>query len=100
EAAGRAGGVSSVPAFLAAHLKRRLAQKSPSTKGEEKGKKASDKKLSDKDLQETASSYVNLISDGAYTLESLEEQYASEWHPDNWAKIRSIVISQLEEKGS
>ncbi len=105
EAAGRAGTVSSVPAFLAEHLKRRFSQKPGLHKGEGKSPAAvveisaqattpdPDRRATPAEIAEQSRIIAELLESG-YTLEQAEEQFAASAHPDDWAAILEAARAQ------
>ncbi len=107
EAAGRAGSVSSVPAFLAAHLKRKFS-KPGSQKREGKSPAAPvdvsapatipdpDRRLTPAEIAEQSRIIAELLESG-YTLEQAEEQFAGSYHPDDWVAIRAATLAPRQE---
>lgn len=113
-AAARTGPVSSVPAFLTAHLKRRFAYKSAgvdarranakSTKGVEPTDKDDEpldhgaRRLAAEDLNEHAGFIVDLLDHG-YSLEQTEAQFAAGFHPEDWTEIKTRASKQKHQSG-
>ena len=107
EAAARAGAVSSVPAFLAAHLKRKFSKPS-SQKREGKSPAAPvdvsapatipdpDRRLTPAEIAEQSRIIAELLESG-YTLEQAEEQFAGSYHPDDWVAIRAATLAPRQE---
>ncbi len=106
EAAERAGTVSSVPAFLAAHLRRKLAQK-PNTRKREGKQPASaaeatapiatsnpNRRLSPGEITEQARIITELLGSG-YTIEQADEQFAASAHPEDWTAIREQAVAVI-----
>jgi len=104
-AAARAETISSVPAFLAAHLRRRFGQKPAARREGKRAGSAADTqpapasepnpRLTAEQIAEQAQLISELIKSG-YTLEQAEAQFAGGLHPKDWQAIRR----QLEEKGT
>jgi hypothetical protein len=106
-AAARAESVSSVPAFLNAHLRRKLAQKPPARKGE--GKRSISaiepsaspsephRKLSPEDIAAFTATIADLLGEGK-TLAEIEIQFAESMHPEDWATIKSMAQAQMVAK--
>lgn len=107
-AAAKTGPISSVPAFLTAHLKRRFTHKSPTSshkidvkeKREVESSISSDepsdnleKRLSAEDITEHTGFIVDLIKHG-YSLEQAETQFAAGFHPDDWLEIKTRASKQ------
>jgi hypothetical protein len=105
EAAARADSVSSVPAFLTAHLKRRLAQKPAQRKREGKQAEAvtktrapeaavpaPDQRLSPEDMESFTQTVRDHLMDGK-TIEQVEAQFAAGLHPEDWQKIREAALT-------
>ncbi len=110
EAAARAGAVSSVPAFLTAHLKRRFAPKLSSRTREGKSPAAAveisapvttpdtERRLTPAEIAEQSRIIAELLESG-YTLEQAEGQFAASAHPDDWAAILEAATTQSEREG-
>lgn len=105
EAASRARSVSSVPAFLAEHLRRRLAK--PQRKGrEEKRAPAVEtppqieqdpgRRLTPEEITSYAATVTDLLKDGA-TLEDVTAQFAGSLHPEDWTAIRETATALVEQ---
>lgn len=106
EAASKTEVVSSVPAFLTAHLRRRFAQPSqPSARkgGGKTGALAEEvdggahpagqtpaRRLTPDEIAEQSRLIAELL-DGGYTLEQAEAQFAGSFHADDWAAVREAV---------
>jgi hypothetical protein len=109
-AATRSGAVSSVPAFLTAHLKRRFAPKLSSHTREGKSPAAAveisapvttpdpDRRLTPDEIAEQSRLIAELL-EGGYTLEQAEGQFAASAHPDDWAAILEAATTQSEREG-
>ena len=92
--------VTSAPAFLAEHLRRRLrkadARQIEREVGEASSKQASGSskpELSAEQIQEQVNLMAGLMSDGA-EMKELEEQFAANFRPAQWHMIRSIALAQ------
>lgn len=107
DAAARAESVSSIPAFLAAHLRRKLAPK-PATRRRETSQKpdpgqsvipAPDpyRRLTSEEIEEQARVIAEVI-EGGYTPEQAEAQFSGSFHPEDWATIRSTALAQATSK--
>ena len=97
EAADRAESVSSVPAFLAEHLRRRLARAERRVR---EGKRSvqvisrsapvktepADRKLTPEEIAEQSMMIAELLESG-YTIEQSEAQFAGSFHEDDWRVI-------------
>ncbi len=106
-AAARAESVSSVPAFLNAHLRRKFAQKPGARKGE--GKRSISaiepptvhaephRKLSPEDIAAFTATVADLLGEGK-TLEEIETQFAESMHPEDWPTIKSMAQGQMAAK--
>jgi len=103
-AATRAGTVSSVPAFLAAHLKRKFSKpvshkregKSPDTAVEVSAPAITpdpDRRLTPDDIAEQSRLIAELL-EGGYTFEQAENQFGGSCHPEDWAVIRDKALGQ------
>ena len=93
--------VTSAPAFLAEHLRRRLrktdARQIEREVGEANTKQAagaSKPELTPEQIQEQVNLMAGLMRDGA-EMKELEEQFASNFRPSQWHMIRSIALAQL-----
>jgi hypothetical protein len=109
EAAARAESISSVPAFLAAHLRRKLAPK-PVTRKREGNQRPlvpdpsspssspdPNRRLAAEEIDEQARIIAEVI-EGGYTIEQAEAQFAGSFHPEDWATIRSTALAQVERR--
>jgi hypothetical protein len=92
--------VTSAPAFLAEHLRRRLrkadARQIEREVGEASLKQtagASKPELSAEQIQEQVNLMTGLMRDGA-EMKDLEEQFAANFRPAQWHMIRSIALAQ------
>jgi hypothetical protein len=99
--------VSSAPAFLVEHLRRRL-RKADSRQIEREveeatsGAKApapSRPELTHEQVQEQANLISSLLRDGA-AIEELEEQFAGNYRPSQWHMIRSVALAQAKVSGA
>jgi hypothetical protein len=92
--------VTSAPAFLAEHLRRRL-RKADARQIEREVVEASTKQaagaakpeLSAEQIQEQVNLMAGLLRDGA-EMRELEEQFAADFRPAQWHMIRSIALAQ------
>lgn len=104
DAASRAESVSSVPAFLNAHLRRKLAPKPVARKRE--GHQKSDvglpsvppppdpnRRLTPEEITEQARIIAEVV-EGGYTMEQTEAQFGGSFHAEDWAAIRSVALAQ------
>lgn len=114
-AAARTGPLSSVPAFLTAHLKRRFSHKPVAVDAHRaNAKSAREKKpadtdveppgetgrrLAEEDITEHTGFIVDLLNHG-YSLEQTEAQFAAGFHPDDWAEIKTRASKQNHRSGS
>ena len=111
EAAARAGSVSSVPAFLSEHLRRKFAQRA--TERKRAGKRAApveeqsaasvpgpkqDLRLTPEEIAEQARLIAELLESG-YTIEQAEAQFSGGVHPEDWTAIREAATG-MKEQGS
>lgn len=99
-AASRAESVSNVPAFLNAHLRRKLAPKPVARKRE--GNQKPDvgastapppdpnRRLTPEEIEEQARVIAEVI-EGGYTMEQAETQFGGSFHVEDWADIRKAV---------
>lgn len=92
--------VTSAPAFLAEHLRRRLrktdAHQIEREVGEASTKQAagaSKPELTAEQIQEQVNLMAGLMRDGA-EMRKLEEQFAANFRPAQWHMIRSITLAQ------
>ncbi len=92
--------VTSAPAFLAEHLRRRLrkadARQIEREVGEASTKQAagaSKPELNAEQIQEQVNLMAGLMREGA-EMRELEEQFASNFRPSQWHMIRSIALAQ------
>jgi len=92
--------VTSAPAFLAEHLRRRLRKANTRQIEREVGEASSRQasgsskpELSAEQTQEQVNRMVGLMRDGA-EMRELEEQFASNFRPAQWHMIRSIALAQ------
>jgi hypothetical protein len=93
--------VTSAPAFLAEHLRRRL-RKADARQIEREVYEASSKQpvgtakpeLSAEQIQEQVNLMVGLMRDGA-EMKELEERFAANIRPSQWHIIRSIALAQM-----
>jgi hypothetical protein len=107
EAAARAGSVSSVPAFLAAHLRRKFTQKPVARKGEGKQSISAiepptvhaepHRKLSPEDIAAFTATVSDLLGEGK-TLEEIEAQFAESMHAEDWATVKGMAQEQVGTK--
>jgi hypothetical protein len=93
--------VTSAPAFLAEHLRRRLrkadARQIEREVGEASAKQttgASKPELTPEQIQEQVNLMAGLMRDGA-EMRELEEQFAGNFRPAQWHMIRSIALAQM-----
>jgi hypothetical protein len=93
--------VSSAPAFLAAHLRRRLS-KANSQQIEREMNEASaaetdapmpKHELDQQQIQETVNMMVTFMLNGT-SIEDLTAQFSSKYRPSQWHTIRSIALAQ------
>jgi hypothetical protein len=92
--------VTSAPAFLAEHLRRRLRKADARQIEREVGEASSRQtsgvskpELSADEIQEQVNRMVGLMRDGA-EMRELEEQFAADFRPAQWHMIRSIALAQ------
>lgn len=93
--------VTSAPAFLAEHLRRRL-RKADARQIEREVGEASSKhpsgslkpELTPEQIQEQVNLMTGRMRDGA-EMKELEEQFAADFRPSQWHMIRSIALSQV-----
>ena len=111
EAAARAGSVSSVPAFLSEHLRRKFAQRA--TERKRAGKRAApvegvsevpatgptqELRLTPEEIDEQARLIAELLESG-YTIEQAEAQFSGGLHADDWTVIRKTATMNIKQKG-
>ncbi len=95
--------VTSAPAFLAEHLRRRLRKADARQIEREVEEAASGAKaaaparpeLTHEQVQEQANLISSLLRNGA-TIEELEEQFAANYRPAQWHMIRSVALAQAK----
>lgn len=88
--------VSSVPAFLATHLKRRFAAPQRREKRELASQPASEaetspetpQRLTNEDIHEQSRLISDLL-DGGYTWEQAESQFSRSFHQEDWEQIKA-----------
>lgn len=92
--------VTSAPAFLAEHLRRRLRKADARQIEREVGEASSRQpasaakpELSADQIQEQVNLMVRLMKDGT-EMRELEEQFAANFRPAQWHMIRSIALAQ------
>jgi hypothetical protein len=92
--------VTSAPAFLAEHLRRRLRKADARQIEREVGEASSRQsvaaakpELNSQQIQEQVNLMVGLMRDGA-EIRELEEQFAANFRPSQWHMIRSIALAQ------
>jgi hypothetical protein len=92
--------VTSAPAFLAEHLRRRLRKADARQIEREVGEAsfreasgASKPELTAEQIQEQVNLIAGLLRDGA-EMRELEEQFAANFRPSQWHMIRSIALAQ------
>jgi hypothetical protein len=103
DAASRAESVSSVPAFFAAHLRRKLALKPVARKREGSQKPdvgapsmpppGRDTKLTPEEIKSFTATVVDLLAEGK-SVEEVEGAYAPSMHPADWAVVKSVALAQ------
>ena len=95
EAASKTKMVASVPAFLAAHLKRKFVHRAALTRDEPKLSTSEDaegarseqgRKLTTEEIAEQSRLITELL-EGGYTLDQAREQFSGSFHPDDWEEI-------------
>jgi hypothetical protein len=93
--------VTSAPAFLAEHLRRRLrkadARQIEREVGEASARQqsgATKPELTPEQIQQQVNLMVGLMRDGA-EMKELEEQFAANFRPSQWHMIRSIALAQV-----
>jgi hypothetical protein len=93
--------VTSAPAFLAEHLRRRLRKADARQIEREVGEASSRQpagaakpELSAEQIQEQVNLMTGLMRDGA-EMKELEEQFAANFRPSQWHMIRSIALAQV-----
>jgi hypothetical protein len=93
--------VTSAPAFLAEHLRRRL-RKADARQIDREVVEASTKQvagaskpeLTPEQIQEQVNLMTGLMRNGA-EMKELEEQFAANFRPAQWHMIRSIALAQV-----
>jgi hypothetical protein len=92
--------VTSAPAFLAEHLRRRLRKSDARQIEREVGEANSGKapgplkpELSAEQIQQQVNLLAGLLRDGA-EMRELEERFAADFRPAQWHMIRSIALAQ------
>jgi hypothetical protein len=97
--------VTSAPAFLAEHLRRRLrkadARQIEREVGEANSKQTANTakpELTAEQIQEQVNLMAGLIRDGT-EMKELEEQFAANFRPAQWHMIRSIALAQANAPG-
>jgi hypothetical protein len=92
--------ITSAPAFLAEHLRRRLrktdARQIEREVGEANSRQpagAAKPELTAEQIQEQVNLMTGLMRDGA-EMKELEEQFAVNFRPSQWHMIRSIALAQ------
>jgi hypothetical protein len=92
--------VTSAPAFLAEHLRRRLRKADARQIEREVGEASSRQpagaprpELNSEQIQEQVNLMAGLLRDGA-EMRELEEQFAVNFRPAQWHMIRSIALAQ------
>jgi hypothetical protein len=92
--------VTSAPAFLAEHLRRRLRKADArqierelveADSGQPSG--AAKPELTPEQIQEQVNLITGLMRDGA-EMRELEERFAADFRPSQWHMIRSIALAQ------
>lgn len=113
KASRRTKSVTSIPAFLAEHLRRRLSQdepEKPSRKGREKvdarnastgegNKSPAQRKMTPEERAETMEMVIELVVSGSYTLEQAEAQFASSFGENDWAEITTRIKAETTGPG-
>jgi len=112
-AAAKTGNVSSVPAFLTAHLKRRLTQRPVAPRGKIKvddslhtseddhpqaTKPPPDQRLTAEEIVEQSRLIAELL-EGGYTLQQADSQFAASFHQEDWKMIKEAVSGQTKNEG-
>lgn len=103
KAAARAESVSNVPAFLNAHLRRKLAFKPVARKREASRKtnvgaplappSNTVHRLTPDEIQSFTSTVVDLLGEGK-SIEEVEQAYAPSMHVKDWATVKSVALAQ------
>lgn len=102
-ASNRAGSISSVPAFLAEHLRRRFNQPERKDNETESRKRIADnsqraepqqeeKRLTQQEIVDFAATVRDLIADGQ-SPDQVAEQFAPSLHDDDWNLIRQAATA-------
>ncbi|MDQ3256322.1 MAG: hypothetical protein M3R15_20945 [Acidobacteriota bacterium] len=108
EAASKTKTVSSVPGFLAAHLKRKFVHRAALTRDEPKlstsedaegTRSEPDRKLSPEEIAEQTR-IINELLEGGYTLDQASEQFSGSFHPDDWEGILGRLKSSHDPERS
>lgn len=93
--------VTSAPAFLAEHLRRRLRKADARQIEREVGEASSKQQggtakpeLNSEQIQEQVNLMAGLMRDGA-EMRELEEKFAANFRPSQWHMIRSIALAQV-----
>ena len=93
--------VTSAPAFLAEHLRRRLRkadarqiEREVSEANSKQAAGASKPELTAEQIQEQVNLMAGLMRNGA-EMRELEEQFAPNFRPSQWHMIRSIALAQV-----
>ena len=106
EAASKTKTVSSVPAFLATHLKRKFVHRATLTRDESKlstpevaevAQSEPDRKLSPEEIVEQTR-IINELLEGGYTLDQASEQFSGSFHPDDWEEILGRLKSSHDSE--
>lgn len=109
EAASRADAISSVPAFLAEHLRRRLARterrvkesrrfqpSAPSAEPPPQPMASTDRRLTSEEITEQSRLITELL-EGGYTIEQAEAQFSGSFHAEDWQKIRDAALGKSSD---
>jgi hypothetical protein len=100
--------VSSAPAFLAEHLRRRLRKADArqierevreTSSGTASTATSSKAELTHEEIEEQARLMTSLLRDGS-GINELEEQFAQNFRPYQWHQIRSIALAQHDYTSS
>ncbi|MDQ3257847.1 MAG: hypothetical protein M3R15_28830 [Acidobacteriota bacterium] len=112
-AAAKTTAVSSVPAFLTTHLKRRFAQKQASSSDEDNRKRTkpavgmshhpttqppADVRLTVEEIVEQSRIIAELLEAG-YTLQQADSQFAASFHQEDWQMIKEAVSGHTKNEG-
>lgn len=113
DAAAKTTAVSSVPAFLTTHLRRRFAQKQAPPSGEDNRKPTKpavgsihpatappppDQRLTAEEIVEQSRLIAELI-EGGYTLQQADSQFAASFHMEDWKIIKEAISEQTKNEG-